>query len=107
MSDLLQTIKQVFTKNWWTLHENPILIAFVRFCIFHVPYFHNRGRFKVGDKVKYNLFARIYINSVINRKPLVYTIDKFWTPTNVDFIEEEGCDVFWIRKLYPWEKFKL
>lgn len=111
----MQTLK-VFrnAKRWIVLKNNPILHPIVHFII-KMDWFNNRGKFKPGDKVKYNLFAKIYIGGIEEIKGgksgTIYTISHYepWSKKleNVAFIENSGCSVFWIRKLYPWERWRI
>ena len=101
-------------KRWITLDRHPILWPMVNFFI-KMEWFQNHGKFKSGDKVKYNLFAKVVIANIEeikgSKNGAVYTIDDYepWSTSksNVRFTSDEnsGCDVFWIRKLYPWERW--
>lgn len=76
----------------------------------------NVGKFKRGDKVKYNWKAKYQIPSIYNeRKNMIREIDcildfKKSKSQSCEFkpLKDEcyvdGCDVFWLRKIYWWEK---
>lgn len=70
--------------------------------------FHNHGKFKSGDKVRYNWKAKIQIKSAMWRKSdsgtLTVSEVVYKNKSGVLFVEGSGCDVFWIRKAYWWEK---
>lgn len=110
----MESIKKFLknAKRWVTLDHHPILYPLVSRVIIPLELFNNHGKFKPGDKVKYNLFAKIVIGRIEEIKGgTVYTIDDYepWSTSksNVRFTYDEnsGCDVFWIRKLYPWERW--
>ena len=98
-------------KRWITLERHPILWPMVNFII-KMGWFHNHGKFKPLEKVKYNLFAKVVISSVVKDRNKIndgiYTVDDYepWSKdkSNIRFLEDSGCDVFWIRRLYPWER---
>ena len=97
-------------KRWITLEKHPILHRIVYFII-HADLFNNRGKFKPGDKVKYNFFAKVYLGHkhIQSKGRYIFTIKCYepWSKDleNVAFEEDSGCSVFWIRKLYPWERW--
>ena len=115
----------VFRNNYgwkrrylFQIAHNPILMMFVNLCLYF-DWFSNKGRFKPGDKVKYNFFAHVVISGIEelkNGEPgTVYTFigyetwskdkgsAKYLKPNG----EEDGCSVFWLRKIYPWEQSKV
>lgn len=101
----MTTIQKLFS-----LERNPILHPIVCFII-KMGWFDNRGKFKQGDKVKYNLFARIVIWSVVRdieatQKVFTFSHYEKWSKDlrNCVLVEDSGCSVFWLRKLYPWER---
>lgn len=72
----------------------------------------NRGKFKEGDLVKYNWRAKIHLKSLfdngwITTEALVVTAITYSDKSGVEYItpkgEPNGCDPFWLRKLYWWE----
>ena len=93
-------------KLLFGLTSNPILCWIVELIIVS-GLFNNHGKFKIREKVKYNLFAKIVIGGIL-KKGATYTIKEYpiWSKkkSNVYFEESSGCDVFWLRRLYPWEK---
>jgi hypothetical protein len=92
---------------------NCVLYAVVHFMILH-RLFHGYGKLRVGDYVKYNWMAKYYIRSVYDREPEVRQISNIDTYSDgtehCDFkpLKEGewggGCDTFWIRKCYGWER---
>jgi hypothetical protein len=98
-------------KRWVKLDRHPLLYPMVNFII-KMGWFSNHGKFKPLEKVKYNLFAKVVIASVVrDRNEIndgIYTVDDYepWSKdkSNIRFLEDSGCDVFWIRRLYPWER---
>jgi hypothetical protein len=79
----------------------------VHFFITH-KLFSNVGQFKKGDLVRYNWKAKYYIGLIYQEKKGIYTIRNITKYTDgseaAEFGDYTGCDVFWIRKIYPWEK---
>jgi hypothetical protein len=73
--------------------------------------FNNVGKFKVGDKIKYNWMAKVYIPLAMKldkRRDQTLTISEVYCKgENVNFIEGCGASVFWLRKAYWWEKHTL
>jgi hypothetical protein len=70
--------------------------------------FHHRGKFKVGDKVRYNWKAWVRIKSALwgesDKGTLTVSEVLYKDKSNVGFEEGGGCDVFWIRKAFFWER---
>lgn len=62
----------------------------------------NIGKFKPGDKVEYNWFAKVQILTAIGQNlGKVLTIKSFDIPNcndHVDFIEGGSCHIFWLKK---------
>lgn len=89
-------------KKYFKLADNPIL-KWIIFKIIMSGLMSNKGKFKVGDTVAYNLFAQIYIHTVVdNQEKPFRTISRIWSNnTNVDFVDGSGCDVFWLKRVKP------
>jgi hypothetical protein len=90
-----------------------VLYAIVHWMILY-RLFHGYGKLKEGDFVRYNWKAKVYIRTVYDREPEVRQISKIYTYSdgteNCDFKPLKdgeyggGCDSFWLRKLYFWER---
>jgi hypothetical protein len=69
----------------------------------------NHGKFKTGDRVKYNWKAKIYINSAIEEnKNNIFTVREVCYPdkSGIDFEDDMGsADAFWLCKAHFWEKW--
>jgi hypothetical protein len=85
--------------------ENGLIFNLIHFFICK-NWFDNTGKFKVGDKVKYNWMAKVMIASVVKRKEdKTLTVSKvICNGQNVEFEECSGSSAFWLRKAYWWEK---
>ena len=89
------------------LSKRKFAMALVHFIIEN-EWLQNRGRFKPGDKVKYNWMAKVYISTAIeHKKEQTLTITKLLCDdlSGVDYeYQEEGqiktgsCDPFWLTK---------
>lgn len=91
-------------KKYFKLYDNPVLVLIVNWII-KKKMFDTKGKYKIGDRVRYNIFAKIVIWSVIKDKMYTRTIESIWSNgVNVDFTDGGGCDSFWIRKIYFWER---
>jgi hypothetical protein len=95
------------------LKSKPLLYTVVHFII-EMNWFNQTGKFKEGDLVKYNWKAKAYIRSVYDREKSIKKITKIityksgsesceYTPIDKKGYSS-GCDVFWIRKCYLWER---
>ena len=93
---------------------NYVLYAVVFWLIKH-NLCQNTGKFKEGDLVTYNWKAKYYIDTVYkNERELgikkITSITKYSDGSEgCDYInlsdgDESGCDVFWVRKCYWWER---
>jgi len=67
--------------------------------------FSNNGKFKVGDRVKYNWKANIQLKSIVDKRDRTRTVSKvlYVDKGNVEFTNGDSCACFWIRKCYFWE----
>lgn len=88
--------------------KSPLLKYIVQWIIywsiFYEPLRH-QGKFKVGDKVKYNWKALVKIYSTGGEDMFkVFTVAEVTWYGNLEFSDGSGCDPFWVRKLYFWEK---
>jgi len=69
--------------------------------------FTNIGRFKPGDKVKYNWRAKVYIGHIHSQEKGVLTFQRVcdWSTSgsNCYYVDSKGevsgCDVFWLTKI--------
>lgn len=94
--------------------NNPIIITLSNLCIYF-DWFGNNNKFKSGDRVKYNLFARANLHTLEEMKKgkfrKVYTFICYpeWSKSksNCEYKDENGneggCAVYWLRKAYFWE----
>lgn len=89
---------------WYAGH--PILMYFVQWIIYwSIFYPWIKGKYKVGDIVKYNLMAKIQIYSVAGKDmPKTRTVSKLTWYGNLKFTDGSSCDPFWVRKLYFYER---
>jgi hypothetical protein len=86
MKKILQSLSEFFIRHNWL---------------------SNVGKFKGGDKVKYNWKAKVTLGGSYNNKTHTITKIILQTPTSENFecgCDEGGGDVYWIRKLYFWER---
>lgn len=83
---------------------------FTHLCLYF-DWFNNDGKFKLGDKVVYNLFAHACIPGIKeikkSKKGTVYTFIDYepWSTSKSncryrdDHGNEDGCAVFWLKKI--------
>jgi hypothetical protein len=77
---------------------------------------NHKGKFKEGDKVRYNWMAKIqlgkdYLNGEgVKNKTLEVTHVLYKSKSNVNYKvvgsdnnDDGGCATFWLRKAYWWE----
>lgn len=84
-------------KKLFKIPYNPILVWWVELVI-RRGWFSNVGKIKPGHIVKYNLFAKILIPTVV--KEGTFIVGGVWAKgENVEFTNGDGCDVFWIKVL--------
>lgn len=101
--------------SFFKLGYHPILLTIIERIFIPNGWFNNHGKFKPGDKVKYNFFAKVMIPSIAKQKGYeeghVFVVKDYfeWSKKkqSIEFEGGDGCDVFWIRKLYVWERLKL
>lgn len=93
-------------KNPWYA-GNPFLMWIVQWIIYWSIFYEHlrkKGKFKVGDRVKYNWKALVQIYSTggkdMHKTRTVKTVLWFG---NLEFTDGTGCDPFWVRKAYFWE----
>lgn len=105
-------LRWVFTNHYGWRHifkigHNPILMMFVNLCIY-LNWFSNAGKFKPGDKVRYNFFARVMIpgiEEIKGEEKATYTFLRYYTTSkeNGEYLkpngEEDSCAVFWLSKI--------
>lgn len=90
---------------WYAGH--PFLMYCVQWIIYwSIFYPWINGSYKKGDKVKYNLMAKIQIYTACERMSEIRTVDKeiYESKSNVQFTNGDSCAKFWVRKIYFWEK---
>jgi hypothetical protein len=103
MPRLFKREKGSIGMHWYK--GKPFIWNVVQFMI-NFNLFTNHGRFKVGDKVRYNWKAYVLIKSALWRKEDHETLTVSEIVRNgsgVAFKEGSGCDAFWIRKAFFWE----
>lgn len=96
-------------KNKPRYAKSPLLRYIVAWIIWLSTYstlFSARTKLKVGDKVKYNWMAYVQIYSDDKDFKAIKTISHilYRDESGIEFEEGSGCDLFWVRKIYFWEK---
>jgi hypothetical protein len=96
-------------KKLFQIADNPVLEWLIFHLILYRGLMHNRGKFKPGEKVCYNFFARVCIDSAINWKRSnnidgdVFTVSHYseWAPRqdHINFTNGDSCDTAWLRRL--------
>lgn len=92
----------------WKDHKG-FLYYFVQWLIIFsviMPFvFSNNGKFKIGDRVKYNWKANIKLKSIVEKRENIRIVSKalYKDKGNVEFTNGDSCACFWIRKCYFWE----
>lgn len=88
-------------KIYW---NKPFLYNVVELIIV-LDWFNNKGKFKVGDRVRVNWKAIVSIRSAIedNIGKALTVSEVSPNGSHVSFKEGSGCDAFWIRKIYWFE----
>jgi hypothetical protein len=94
-------------KHPWYAN-NPFLKYLVQWIIYWSIFYEplqKKDKFKAGDKVKYNWKALVQIYSTGGKDMFkTRTVKKLTWYKNLEFTDGTGCDPFWVRKIYFWEK---
>lgn len=96
--------RKISSYPWYA--RSPLLHYLVQWVIYWSLFFPwLNGKYKVGDKVRYNWMAHVQIHTVIERKKNpVMMVSEIRYSDNLTFEDGTGCASFWIRKAYFWEK---
>jgi hypothetical protein len=77
--------------------------------IIKLGWFENQGKFKRGDWVRYNLFARISLWTIHRDENGTYVVRGFdrWDVKrgNPNLSGDNSCSSFWLRYANAWEKY--
>jgi hypothetical protein len=96
------------TKGWkyiFCIGYNPLLMIFIN-VILYFDWCSNAGKFKVGDNVTYNFFARVFLAGIHEvRNKGVYTVMPydFWdlNKQSVNYVDENDVEgsasSFWLK----------
>lgn len=101
-------IYSTFKKYPW-YSRSPILRYLVAWIIYFSTFsdwIANRWCLKIGDKVKYNWMAKIQLSSHIKKYAGTKIVKEILCSdgSGIKFTDGDGCDPFWVRKIYFWEK---
>lgn len=98
-----------FKKYPWYA-RSPLLHYIVQWIIYlsiFYPFLRNDGKYKVGDKVRYNWKGKVHIYTVTDHKgDITRTVSEvlFESKSNLSFTDGSGCAAFWVRRKYFWER---
>lgn len=84
------------------------LVAWIIWLSTYSDWVANRGRLKVGDKVRYNWMAKVQLYSLFRYEKynITHTVSEilYKDGSGIEFEDGSGSDPFWLRKIYFWEK---
>lgn len=85
---------------------NLLVQWLITYSVVYPKIFGNNGKFKVGDKTKYNWKAKVQIWSITERKNIIETVNKicYSDKSGLEFESGNSCASYWMRKTYFWEK---
>lgn len=101
---------RTFKKYPWYARSASLryVIAWIIWLSTFSDYIANRGKFKVGDRVKYNWMAKVQLYSPNYHGDFegirAVTEILYHDESGLQFSDDTSSDPFWVRALYFWEK---